>query len=71
MRRRDFLKLVAGTAVIRPVTADAQQPSRKIPHIGWLVPTAQTEQDNLEEYRRGMLELGYVEGRTVVTKYLL
>jgi putative ABC transport system substrate-binding protein len=70
MRRRDFIKLLAGTAVIRPVTADAQQPSRKIPHIGWLVPTAQTEQDNIEEYRRGMLELGYVEGRTIVTKYL-
>jgi hypothetical protein len=53
-----------------PFANAQQQPSRKIPHIGWLLPTAQTEQDNLEEYRRGMLELGYVEGRTVVTKYL-
>jgi ABC transporter substrate binding protein len=71
MRRRDFIKVIAGSAVMRPVTADAQQqPSRKIPRIGWLVPTAQTEQDNLEEYRRRMLELGYVEGRTVITKYL-
>ena len=70
MRRRDFIKLLAGTAVIRPVTADARQPSHKLPLIGWLVPTPQTEQDNLEEYRRGMLELGYVEGSTVVTNYL-
>jgi putative tryptophan/tyrosine transport system substrate-binding protein len=70
MRRRNFIKLLAGTALIGPVAVSAQQPRRKIPHIGWLVPTAQTEQDNLEEYRRGMRELGYVEGRTVVTKYL-
>jgi len=70
MRRRDFIKLLAGMAIIRPVTANAQQPSHKIPRIGWLVPTPQTEQDNLEEYRRGMLELGYIEGSTVVTRYL-
>jgi len=68
MRRRDFIKLLAGTAVVQAATADARQP--KLPFIGWLVPTPQTEQDNLEEYRRGMLELGYVEGSTVVTKYL-
>jgi putative tryptophan/tyrosine transport system substrate-binding protein len=70
MRRRDFIKLVAGTAATWPLMAEAQQPSRKIPLIGWLVPTAQTEQENLDEYRRGMLELGYVEGRTVATTYL-
>ena len=70
MRRRDFIKLLAGTALIRPVTADARQASHKLPLIGWLVPTPQAEQDNLEEYRRGMLELGYVEGSNVVTKYL-
>jgi putative ABC transport system substrate-binding protein len=70
MRRRDFIKAVAGTAGMWRATANAQQPSHKVPRIGWLVPTAQTEQENLEEYRRGMLELGYVEGRTVTTKYL-
>jgi putative ABC transport system substrate-binding protein len=70
MRRRDFFEVVAGAAATWPLTASAQQPSHKIPRIGWLVPSAQTEQENLEEYRRGMLELGYVEGRTVATTYL-
>jgi hypothetical protein len=31
---------------------------------------SQAAQENLEEYRRGMRELGYVEGRTVETRYL-
>jgi putative ABC transport system substrate-binding protein len=70
MRRRDFIKAMAGTIAIRPLAAEAQQPPRKVPRIGWLVPSAQTEQENLEAYRRGMLDLGYVEGRTVVTTYL-
>jgi putative tryptophan/tyrosine transport system substrate-binding protein len=70
MRRRDFIKVIAGSAAAWPLTTGAQQPSRKIPRIGWLVPTPQAEQENLEEYRRGMLELGYVEGRTVATTYL-
>src|SRR5271154_1135532 len=70
MRRRDFIKVFAGTIAMRPLAAEAQQPPRKVPRIGWLVPSAQTEQENLEAYRRGMLDLGYVEGRTVVTAYL-
>jgi putative ABC transport system substrate-binding protein len=70
MRRRDFIKIIAGSAATWPLTVDAQQPSRKIPRFGWLVPTPQAEQENLEEYRRGMLELGYVGGRTVATTYL-
>jgi putative tryptophan/tyrosine transport system substrate-binding protein len=67
MRRRDFIKMIAGSIVMWPASAGAQ---RKIPRVGWLVPTTQTEQENLEEYRRGMRELGYVEGRTIETVYL-
>ena len=69
MRRREFIAALAGLALC-PVATRAQQPSRKIPRIGWLVPSPRAEQDNLEEYRRGMQELGYAEGRTVETKYL-
>jgi putative ABC transport system substrate-binding protein len=69
MRRREFIAALTGLTLCS-VRTHAQQPSRKIPRIGWLVPTPQAEQENLEEYRRGMLELGYVEGRTVSTTYL-
>jgi putative ABC transport system substrate-binding protein len=69
MRRREFIAALTGLTLC-PVRPHAQQPSRKIPRIGWLVPSPRAEQDNLEEYRRGMQELGYAEGRTVETTYL-
>jgi putative ABC transport system substrate-binding protein len=65
MRRRDFIKMLAIATC--PAAAVAQ---RKIPRVGWLVPTTQSEQENLDEYRRGMDALGYQEGRTIETTYL-
>lgn len=67
MRRRDFIKIVGAAILNGPASVSAQ---RKTPRIGWLVPTTPSEQENLEEYRRGMRELGYVEGRTIETIYL-
>ena len=37
---------------------------------GWLVPGTRDAQSDLEEYRRGMRELGYIESRTIETKYV-
>ena len=70
MRRREFIAVLSGAAVW-PLATRAQHPPRKIPRIGWLAPgTAESVQESLEEYRRGMRERGYVEGRTIETKYL-
>jgi putative tryptophan/tyrosine transport system substrate-binding protein len=69
MRRRTLLFALGVGAVAAPLTSFAQQPS-KLPRIGWLVPGSRTTQDNLEEYRRAMRELGYIEGRTVETEYV-
>lgn len=68
--RRTFLAaLVLGAFAIS--SSLAQQQSRKLSRIGWLVPTAQAEWDNLlEEYRGGMRDLGYIEGRSIETEYL-
>ena len=71
MLNRRTLLMALGTAAVRPPYSFAQQNSGKLRRIGWLVPGRQTEQESiLEEYRRGMRELGYVEGRTVETEYL-
>jgi ABC-type uncharacterized transport system substrate-binding protein len=71
MLNRRTLLMALGTAAVRPPYSFAQQNSGKLPRIGWLVPGRQAEQESiLEEYRRGMRELGYVEGRTVETEYL-
>jgi putative tryptophan/tyrosine transport system substrate-binding protein len=75
MNRRDFIALVGGAAavaaVVGPLKSFAQQHPGKIPRIGWLVPGTPADQEPLlEEYRRGVRELGYIEGRTVETEYV-
>ncbi len=67
MRRRDFLAAIAGAAGV-PQVATAQQ--RRMPTIGYLYAGSLTEgQDNLEAFRRGLAENGYVEGRNVAFEF--
>ena len=69
LTRRTLLAAFGATA-FSARHSSAQQP-KKLPRIGWLVPTTQAEWEGLlEEYRLGMHELGYVEGRTVQTEYV-
>jgi putative ABC transport system substrate-binding protein len=68
--RRTLLVALGTAAVAAPLKSFAQH-SRKPPRIGWLVPGSRADQDPLlEEYRRGMRDLGYIEGRTVETEYV-
>src|SRR3984893_5389733 len=71
--RRTFIATLSGVAVwqIAAPNSFAQQNSGKLPRIGWLVPGTQAEFEGpLREYRSGMRELGYIEGRNVETEYL-
>ena len=63
MRRRDFLRAMAGSTVTWPFTARAQQ-GAKIPRIGIIddVPIWHT-------FRHALRELGYIEGQTVNYEY--
>ena len=71
MLNRRTLLVALGTTAFAVPNSSAQQHPGKPPQIGWLVPTTQAEWDGLlEEYRLGMRELGYIEGRTVETEYL-
>ena len=68
MRRREFIKAIAGSAVAWPLAAGAQQPAT--PVIGFLhaasaVPTT----PQLEGLRRGLAESGYVEAQNVAIEY--
>jgi putative ABC transport system substrate-binding protein len=68
MRRRDFIKIVSGSAVAWPLAARAQQPA--LPVIGFLTSLARNERPNLADaFRRGLNEVGYVEGRNVAVEY--
>ena len=66
MDRRTFLATLAGVLLAAPLVAEAQQ-ARRIARIGYLsgaVPAAVAPQ--VEAFRQGLRELGYVEGKTVV-----
>ena len=63
MRRREFLGALGGAAAAWPVVARAQQPA--VPVIGYLGAFAPTELQ-ITAIRKGLAELGYVEGRNVV-----
>ncbi|MEX2220777.1 MAG: ABC transporter substrate-binding protein [Candidatus Rokuibacteriota bacterium] len=56
--------LLAG-AVVAPLTTDAQEPKAgKIARVGRLSPlSAETDVPNLDAFRKGLRELGWVEGR--------
>jgi len=66
--RRHFITLLGGVAAW-PLTARAQQPAR-LYRIGMLDHTsAALNAANLEGFRQGMRELGYVEGQSFVIEY--
>jgi ABC-type uncharacterized transport system substrate-binding protein len=68
MRRREFIALLAGTAVTRSLAARAQKPT--LPMIGFLnVASADGYQPMVAAFRRGLQETGYVEGQNVAIEY--
>jgi putative tryptophan/tyrosine transport system substrate-binding protein len=68
MRRRDFVKVVAGSAITWPLPARAQQPS--IPVIAFLSGrSADASVRVATAFREGLNETGYVEGQNVTVEY--
>ena len=66
MRRRDFIKVITGSAVAWPLTARAQQ----MPVVGFLdagSPTERTRQ--VAAFRKGLAEGGYQEGQNVAIEF--
>ena len=68
MRRREFIKLIGGTAATWPLAAVAQQSA--IPTIGFLRSTRpDASTDLLVALRKGLKETGYVEGQNLTIEY--
>ena len=69
MRRRDFIKVIAGSAAVAwPLAARAQQPA--MPVIGFLDSRSpEAVVSRLRAFRLGLQETGYVEGENVAITY--
>jgi putative ABC transport system substrate-binding protein len=68
MRRRNFIKGISSTAIVWPIAARAQQPA--MPVIGFLSPgSREADANRMNAVRRGLAEIGYVEGQNVAIEY--
>jgi putative tryptophan/tyrosine transport system substrate-binding protein len=67
--RREFITHLGGAAAAWPLAAHAQQPG-KVPRIGFLgAASASSYASQLEGFRLGLRDLGYVEGTNLVVEY--
>ncbi len=67
MRRREFITLVVGAAVARPLSARAQQPA--MPVVGFLRSSpAEPFAHIMVAFRQGLSETGFVEGQNVAVE---
>jgi putative tryptophan/tyrosine transport system substrate-binding protein len=68
VRRREFIKAIAGSVVAWPLAARAQQPA--LPVIGFLRSTSFADSTNMvTAFRQGLKETGFVEGQNVTVEY--
>jgi putative ABC transport system substrate-binding protein len=64
LTRRAFL--TGASAALAAAPARAQRPEPRLPRVGYLNP-AQSDTPTFQKFRQALAELGYLEGRTVVS----
>jgi putative tryptophan/tyrosine transport system substrate-binding protein len=68
VRRRDFIKVIAGSTAVWPLATRAQQP--EMPVVGFLNSGSLANYvPMVAAFRQGLKEAGYVEGQNVAVEY--
>ena len=68
--RREFITVLGGAAAGWPVAARGQQPTPRVPRIGWLVTGSPTSyRYSLAAFRDGLKTLNYIEGQNIAIEY--
>src|SRR5690242_9151454 len=71
MRRRDFIRVIAGSALSWPLAAHGQKPDR-IRRVGVLFGTPENDPETktrVRAFRLGMRDAGWVEGRNIQIEF--
>src|SRR2546421_7554361 len=63
-KRREFMSLFGAAAAVWPLAGRAQQPA-KLPTVGALVIGSTDPEQFWREFRQGLRDLGYVEGKNI------
>ena len=70
MKRKPLFFCILGAISIAVCSTAAAQQQRKIPHVGYLtISSLSSNVARNEAFRRGMQELGYVEGKNIVLEW--
>ena len=70
MRRREVIALLGGAAATWPLGVRAQQPTPRVPRIGWLVTGSPASyRFSLAAFREGLKTLNYIEGQNIALEY--
>ena len=68
MNKEILVSIFAVVILAFVYTAEAQQ-AKKVPRIGFVSATGGPDTSNIVEFRRGLRDLGYIEGKNILIEY--
>jgi putative tryptophan/tyrosine transport system substrate-binding protein len=70
MRKNIFCVALSVMLFALGSSVQGQQPTKKIPRVGFLsLNTASVQKDRVEAFREALRKLGYVEGQNIIIDY--